>query len=92
MAPGRGAEIFSKDIESIAITDEISRAGYVADFNTEDEILEATKEILEIKESADDIEYKEQGDFWKLVNNYSPFAGNFRISKSFFNKYKEFFC
>ena len=86
------SEIFSKDIESIAITDEISRAGYVADFNTEDEILEATKEILEIKESADDIEYKEQGDFWKLVNNYSPFAGNFRISKSFFNKYKEFFC
>ena len=53
--------------------------------------LEATKEILEIKESADNIEYKEQSDFWKLVNNYSPFVGNFRISKSFFNKYKKNF-
>ena len=86
------SEVFEKNLEPIAKVEDIKELGYFAEYTSENEILEATKEFLNSKNLDTSDDYDEQKSFWKLVNEYSPHASNFKICKSFFNKYCKIFC
>ena len=81
-------EIIKKKLFDLETTDQIPGEYKLID-NTEDEILEATKEMIELIEHKTlniNVEFSKQIRFWKILENFYSQKLNMIISPNFYKK------
>ena len=89
--PVKYSEVFNLGLDKLKTEENLEELGYEIVDNNSEEILEGTKEMLDIINKKNVYSNTKQKKFWDMVNEYSPNIGSFKISEYFFEKNKHLF-
>ena len=84
--PLKYSEVFKLGLDKLKTEENLEQLGYEIVNNNSEEILEGTKEMLDIIDKKNIYSNKKQKKFWDMVNEYSPNIGSFKISEYFLKK------
>ncbi len=84
------SKVFDLGLDKLSL-EKLYSLGFDILDNTPEEILEGTKEMLDIINGKNLYSNDKQKKFWRMADEYSPNIGRFKISEFFFNKNKDLF-